>query len=319
MAIYGVDVSAYQPGFDFQAAARDGMAFAIVKATEGTGWKSPNYRDQIAKARAAGMLVAAYHYVRGSDVQGQFNNIVSLVSRDTPVILDVEDGAGSIQSIRDLNSRLNQAGYRTPFIYIPKWYWSGHMGSPNLAGLPPNWLSWYPDYTVRRAKDAANKLPAAVWQAFGGLPIGMVQMTSSMAVANYPNGSIDGNVFPGTRAQLAAILNGDEDDMFTDADRAKLDTLFAFHAESANAPGGQTVHDAIWDLTNRLGSVVAAIENLPDEMLDREIEHPTDTETIGSHVVPKKYTLRDFVRFGNLFAREAAENTRPAVQDEGSA
>lgn len=207
--IYGVDVSAYQPNFDFAAARRDGIDFAIIKATEGVGWKSAYYRDQLARARAQGMLVAAYHYVNGSDVQGQLANIRSMVSTDTPVILDVEHGAGSIQSIRELNAALNRAGYRTPLIYIPRWYWQGTMGSPDLTGLPPNWHSRYPDNVVRRKEGFT--LGAEYWPSFGGLRTEIAQFTSSLAVANYPSGRIDGNAYRGTLAELTALFNGDDD------------------------------------------------------------------------------------------------------------
>lgn len=211
--IYGVDVSAYQPTFDFAACRREGFDFAFVKSTEGTSWRSPNFGHQVRDARAAGLLVAAYHYVRGSDVPGQLANIRSMVSTDVPVILDVEEGAGSIASIRALNKALNDAGYRTPLIYIPKWYWQGHMGSPDLTGLPPNWLSWYPDNTVRSKEAGIALVPAHVWNAFGGLPIAVVQFTSSLAVANYPQGRIDGNAYRGTRDQLAALLTGGDEYM----------------------------------------------------------------------------------------------------------
>ncbi|GGP53073.1 glycoside hydrolase family 25 protein [Saccharothrix coeruleofusca] len=205
--IYGVDVSAYQPGFDFAAARREGIEFAIIKATEGATWRSPNYHDQLGRARSAGMLVAAYHYMRGSDVGSQLANIRAMVSTDTPVILDIEDGAGTLASIRALVDELRRAGYASPLIYIPRWYWQGRMGSPNLSGLPPLWHSLYPDNVVRRKEQFA--LGPEYWPSFGGLHTEIAQFTSSLAVANYPNGRIDGNAYRGTREQLAALLEGD--------------------------------------------------------------------------------------------------------------
>jgi hypothetical protein len=243
--IYGVDVSAYQPNFDFAACRREGYDFAIIKATEGTGWKSAYYRAQVERARAAGLLVAAYHYVRGSDVAGQVNNIKSMVSTDMPVILDVEDGAPPIGVIRQLNAAVNAAGYRTPLIYIPRWYWSGVMGSPSLAGLPPNWHSRYPDNAVRRKESFT--LGAEYWPTFGGLPTVIAQFTSSLAVANYPTGRIDGNAYRGTREQLAALLGGQEEndvghvDSISDEAALKIaKTLLNFPAE---LPGGRRVGD----------------------------------------------------------------------------
>lgn len=224
--IYGVDVSAYQPNFDFAACAREGFDFAFIKATEGVGWRSAYFNDnpntgakgQLRKAREAGLLVAAYHYVNGSDVGGQLANIKAMVSADTPVILDVEAGAGSIASIRALNAALNEAGYRTPLIYIPRWYWRDHMGSPDLSGLPPNWHSAYPDNVVRRKEAFVDYRPNGpdlrpTFPSFGGISTEVSQFTSSLAVANYPGGRIDGNAYRGTREQLAALLGGQEDDM----------------------------------------------------------------------------------------------------------
>lgn len=206
--LYGVDVSAYQPNFDFAACRREGFDFAFIKSTEGTTWRSAYFHDQLARARAAGLLVAAYHYVRGDDVAGQLRNILGVVSRDVPVILDVEYGAGSITSVRALVDALNDAGYRTPLVYIPLWYWRDHMGSPDLRGLPPNWHSRYPDNVVRRKESFV--LGDEYWPMFGGLSTLIAQFTSALAVANYPNGRIDGNAYRGTRDELSALLNGDD-------------------------------------------------------------------------------------------------------------
>ena len=58
MAVTGVDVSSYQPvAFDTK-----GLAFAFVKATEGTSYVNPNYSGQVAHARSAGLVVGHYHF-----------------------------------------------------------------------------------------------------------------------------------------------------------------------------------------------------------------------------------------------------------------
>jgi GH25 family lysozyme M1 (1,4-beta-N-acetylmuramidase) len=58
MAVLGVDVSGYQPvAFDTK-----GLAFAFVKATEGTSYVNPRYAGQVAHARAAGLVVGHYHF-----------------------------------------------------------------------------------------------------------------------------------------------------------------------------------------------------------------------------------------------------------------
>lgn len=51
MAVKGIDVSAYQSA-DFPTS---GLAFVIVKATEGTGYVNPRHAAQVTRARAAGL------------------------------------------------------------------------------------------------------------------------------------------------------------------------------------------------------------------------------------------------------------------------
>lgn len=59
-----VDLSSWQAGFNFQqAATADGIEGAIVKRTGGTSYTNPYFAQQIAQAQAAGMDVAAYHYM----------------------------------------------------------------------------------------------------------------------------------------------------------------------------------------------------------------------------------------------------------------
>lgn len=223
--VFGVDVSAYQPNFDFTAAANEGYYWAAIKATEGSGWKSAHYAAQIVRARNAGQAVVAYHYQSTQSVDAQIANVVSMVDTGTPIVIDVELGSGGVDITRALVDGLRAEGYRVPFIYLPKWYWQGHLGSPNLAGLPPNWVSWYPDNVARFGSDGLGKVPESVWAGFGGLPVVAVQFTSSGRVANYPNGSIDLDFYRGTRAMFLALIGAVTSG--TDEEEAELSELSA--------------------------------------------------------------------------------------------
>ena len=74
----GVDVSSWQhPGgqpIDWEKVAADGYAFALVKASQGASYVNPWLARDLEDARAAGLLVGAYHFVEtGVDgkVQGE--------------------------------------------------------------------------------------------------------------------------------------------------------------------------------------------------------------------------------------------------------
>ena len=90
-----IDVSAYQPHVDWQAVAASGVAGAFSKATEGATWKSPVYPTHISEARAAGLIVGAYHFFRTtSDPMVQARVFVEAATVAGPVdfcALDIED------------------------------------------------------------------------------------------------------------------------------------------------------------------------------------------------------------------------------------
>lgn len=67
MAPEGVDVANYQPA-NFPTA---GLAFVFVKATEGRTYTNPKHAAQVAHARAAGLVVGHYHFVRPGPMGAQ--------------------------------------------------------------------------------------------------------------------------------------------------------------------------------------------------------------------------------------------------------
>jgi hypothetical protein len=205
MVTFGLDISHHQgPGLDLAQCRREGVEFIILKATEGSTFVDSQFGNNLNKARAAGMLVAAYHYVRsGTSTAAQVANVARVVPRDVPVIPDVEANSGGVDLVRDLVNQLRGAGYRVPLTYFPRWYWN-QIGSPSLAGLPPLWSSRYPDNVVGSIPDEYADVPAHYWDGYGGLGVAVLQFTSSARVAGYS--PLDANAYQGTRDQLAELL-----------------------------------------------------------------------------------------------------------------
>jgi lysozyme len=73
------DISHYENvSQDFVAAAQAGIAAVILKATQGTGFVDPTFLPRIAEARAAGLLVGAYHFLDGSSPAEQVAHFLTV-------------------------------------------------------------------------------------------------------------------------------------------------------------------------------------------------------------------------------------------------
>lgn len=239
MPIEGVDVSNHQATFDFR-----GWQFAIIKSSEGNTFRDFRFTQHLNAARAAGCIVAAYHYQRDVSARSQFDLIRSVVPTSIPVIIDVEDGSGSLSITRDLIRLLREAGYRSPLLYLPRWHWR-NIGSPSLAGLPPLWGSDY-------------RGGSADWSPYGGLDVALRQYTST------PH---DKNWFGGTKEQFAALLGAEEreEDELNDTEKARLEQTEAYARETWQAVGADDDKDGrnnLWEHVDFLGNLILELKAL---------------------------------------------------------
>lgn len=205
MVTFGLDLSHYQPmSLDLAQCRKEGIEFVFLKCSEGNTFIDSVFTQRLAQARAAGLLVAAYHYVRASAPASlQVLQVEKIVPKDVPVILDVESNSGAIGLTRDLVARLRAAGYRVPLTYLPRWYWS-QIGAPSLVGLPTLWSSRYPDNRTGTISSEYGDVPDSYWTGYGGLGVTVLQFTSSGRVAGHE--PLDINAYKGTRDELAAVL-----------------------------------------------------------------------------------------------------------------
>ncbi|WP_030975111.1 glycoside hydrolase family 25 protein [Streptomyces sp. NRRL S-1824] len=93
MAIQGQDWASYQSATPSTA----GLAFTFIKATEGTGYVSPRMAAQTAHARAAGLVVGFYHFLRpGSMIAQAAYFVAKAASQDGDILAaDWEDSGVS--------------------------------------------------------------------------------------------------------------------------------------------------------------------------------------------------------------------------------
>ena len=79
----GVDLSAYQADVDFRQLKQQGVAFAYVKATEGSAHQDERFPENWEKAAAAGLPCGAYHFFSyDSPGATQAENFIAAVGPD---------------------------------------------------------------------------------------------------------------------------------------------------------------------------------------------------------------------------------------------
>jgi lysozyme len=155
-----VDISHYQTvSQNFSITAAGGIAAVILKATQGTGFIDPTFLPRVAEARAAGLLVGAYHFLDGSNPAQQVANFLTIAKSEGGVdwlavdwepypssqasVIGAAQAVASIQAatgswpilytIRYMLSAPNTTLSRCPL-------WLAEYGSNPVC--PPGWTEW---------------------------------------------------------------------------------------------------------------------------------------------------------------------------------
>lgn len=92
--VFGVDVSNYQGDIDWHRLEEQGVRFAFIKATEGSGHIDGSVRDNLERAAETDIKKSCYHFFSfDSSGHTQAQNFISAVGRDEidlPPVVDIE-------------------------------------------------------------------------------------------------------------------------------------------------------------------------------------------------------------------------------------
>jgi GH25 family lysozyme M1 (1,4-beta-N-acetylmuramidase) len=183
-ALQGVDVAAYQhpdgEAINWKRAARSGIQFAAIKATEGTYYRNPYALTDLAQAKAAGLSVMAYAFAipngngGSASPEAQANYLIRYLDSAggplPPIMLDIEyNPYGAVcyglseQAMRSWIAHFSdQIVARTgenPIIYGPGPWWQECTGGTARFSQFPLWV---PDYTT-----ASRPLITQGWRTYG--------------------------------------------------------------------------------------------------------------------------------------------------------
>jgi GH25 family lysozyme M1 (1,4-beta-N-acetylmuramidase) len=185
----GIDESSFQhpagARISWRSVARAGYRFAFIKATEGTYYVNPYFKADAAAAKAAGLLVAAYHFANPADSGGTAQADYALShggyhadGRTLRLILDIEPdpylkkfcyGLRPARMISWIRAFMAEAHKRTglwPVINTQPIWWNrctartrafgadqlwvqDHRPAIRRPVLPSGWTSWgYWQYSI---------------------------------------------------------------------------------------------------------------------------------------------------------------------------
>jgi GH25 family lysozyme M1 (1,4-beta-N-acetylmuramidase) len=212
--ISGIDIASWQhpsgKAINWSSVAASGQRYAIIKATEDTNYRNPYYSGDVAGARAAGLIVGAYHFARPkkplvATATAQADYFIATTGtlqspKTLPPVLDFESNSAGL-SKKQLTTwattfleRVRTTTGRTPMIYSYDSFLRNTMGNTTAFNAYP---LWYANYT----KNVPAVMPGG-WDRWT-----IWQYTSTGKVPGI-SGNVDINWFNGTEADLLALANG---------------------------------------------------------------------------------------------------------------
>jgi lysozyme len=144
--VRGIDVSHHQKEIDWPKVARDDVAFAFIKATEGGDHRDTRFAGNWQEARAAGLKVGAYHFFTfcrsGADQARNFLNMLGPGKGDLPAALDLEFGGncGAVPAPAAMRAELDD--FLAPV--------ERHTGKPVVLYVTPESWDAYKDHLPQR-------------------------------------------------------------------------------------------------------------------------------------------------------------------------
>lgn len=194
MALNGIDISNWQNGIDLSAVPCD---FVISKATQGTGYVSPDCARQVEQARSLGKLFGVYHYISGVNARGEAEFLVDNCSnwvKKGVFCLDWESNQNSAWGneayLRDVAKRVIELTGVPPMLYVQQSRMAAVQPVANElnCGL---WIAQYPDMNPTGYQETP-------WNE-GAYACAIRQYASTGRLAGY-GGNLDLNKFYGDAA-----------------------------------------------------------------------------------------------------------------------
>ncbi len=217
--LYGVDIHGrYQAGISFPRLRDEGYTFAVVKASQGTFQKAPQFVPWIGQIRAAGMIPGAYHWIVAGNGAAQARYFYAQIQaaggpEGMLIQLDCEDTA-TLSDVDAWAAEWRRLSSNHPFlIYSGAWWWGAAGRQWNGTHVTQYlWNSHYltadTDTISDNPAEFAARIPASWWTpGYGGWQQTTFLQFTSKGDAGSLGNNVDLNVYRGTREQLLALTH----------------------------------------------------------------------------------------------------------------
>lgn len=174
---YGIDVSCYQGKIDWLKVAKDGIRFAILKATYKDNTIESSFYTNYNGCIKNGIKVGCYRYVYAKTVSQAEEEAEALVTvmKNKDIVcgvwLDMEDSSllnlskAELSNIIETEAEiLREAGYSVGIYCNKNWYYNV-LDSTKLKKEYPFWIARYPDNDEGKlVQDISPRLFSVAWQ-----------------------------------------------------------------------------------------------------------------------------------------------------------
>ena len=241
MALNGIDISSYQAGLDFSKVPCD---FAIIKATQGTGYTNPDCVRAVEQAMSLGKGVGVYHYISGGNAVAEadffINSILNWIGK-VMICLDWEFDQNSAWGNESyLEQVINQVIART--------------------GVPP--MIYAPASRYNQVAEVAKRHNCGLW----------IAQYANMNPTGYQNTPWNEGAYTCAIRQYSGSgrLNGWNGDLDLDKFYGSLDDFRKYYGSSSSAPSkpstsgpsGTTLQLATWTMEGKYGNGADRKKNL---------------------------------------------------------
>lgn len=267
--VQGIDVSHWQGSINWSKVKASGKQFVFIKASEGTGYKDKQFLNNVKGARAAGLLVGAYHFVNAVNAEkarqeaahfaSRLNEVGGAAALDLPPVMDYENNPGKLSKsainivAKAFLQEVERLSGRKPIVY------TGNAFVQNFDASLSAYDLWIARYSSTRVPD-----DCAAWQQWD------FWQYSDAGQVDGISGGVDLNTYYGTLAQLKAKytaqpVNEQGDDQPMTAEERKV--LTALQATV------KTQSDRIAALTNSRDMFKTSISSIDKRMQIMEKSH----------------------------------------------